>query len=166
MVIYTTPKSQDSPGRHSSPHFLDEETEACTEPVRRLLPVCFLLTVTKPTNAWQTQTVHPSPRVCLLGFLLSPAQSPELWGQTGSGGMGGGGWRSRREPGLHAKALRCTSEGPKEPRERALTWPQEAMSKIAGLHGEMTWPGARRPLCSSIARLATGVTAISGLAWW
>lgn len=77
-----------------------------------------------------------------------------------------GGWRSCRDPGLHAKALGCTSEGPKEPRERALTWPQEATSKIAGLHGEMTWPGARRPLCSNVARLATEVTAISGLAWW
>lgn len=84
----------------------------------------------------------------------------------GQGQGGDGGWRSRKEPGLHAKALGCTSEGPKEPRERALTWPQEAMSKIAGLHGEMTWPGARRPLCSSVARLATEVTAISGLAWW
>lgn len=80
-------------------------------------------------------------------------------------GAGVGGWISRREPGLHAKALGCTSEGPKEPRERALTWPQEAMSKIAGLHGEMTWPGARRPLCSSVARLATEVTAISGPDW-
>lgn len=96
----------------------------------------------------------------------SLTQSPGLWGQTGRGGVGVGGWRSRREPGLHAKALGCTSEGPKEPRERALTWPQEAMSKIAGLHGEMTWPGARRPLCFSVARLATEVTAISGLAWW
>lgn len=121
--------------------------------------MCFLLTVTKPTNAWQAQAVRPSPTICLMGFLLSPTQSPGLWGQTGKEC---GGWRSRREPGLHAKALGCTSEGPKEPRERALTWPQEAMSKIAGLHGEMTWPGARRPLFSSIARLATEVTAISG----
>lgn len=53
-----------------------------------LLPMCFLLTVSKSTNAWQTQTVHPSSTVCYMRFLLSPTQSSGLRVRRAQGGKG------------------------------------------------------------------------------
>lgn len=97
-----------------------------------------------------------------------PPQShpePRAPGPDGQEGAGGAGDHVGSQGGM-PRPWDARQRGPKEPRERALTWPQEAMSKIAGLHGETTRPGARRPPGSSIARLATEVTAISGLAWW
>ena len=59
-----------------------------------------------------------------------PRPVPGAQGRWGSGRQEGGA-RSRRWPGPLAKALvDARQRGLQEPRERALTWPQEATSKI------------------------------------
>lgn len=77
-----------------------------------------------------------------------PRPVPGAQGRWGSGGQEGGA-RSRRWPGPLAKALvDARQRGLQEPRERALTWPQEATSKITSPQ-----PGASRPLSLGTAKL-------------
>lgn len=95
-----------------------------------------------------------------------PRPVPGAQGRWGSGRQEGGA-RSRRWPGPLAKALvDARQRGLQEPRERALTWPQEATSKI-------TSPAALQGLSQAHVGLSARalpswvqkVMAISGLGW-